>query len=194
MGWPQYLVAAAVVLVCTLLVIIILLQKGRGGGLTAAFGGGGSGSAFGAKTGDVFTWITVTFVGLYLLLNVVGNFVFRQTIAVSPPGISAPTDAATEPGETPVQGQSDDQTGQPFEVGDVGLDIQPVVPGEQPGQPSSGGDQDQDTAPSGEPSDQAVPKRGSTADFPPDEEAADPPSADSEEEGTVKQPDNQDGV
>ena len=194
MGWAQYLIAAAIVVVCTLLVIIILLQKGRGGGLTAAFGGGGSGSAFGAKTGDVFTWITVTFVGLYLLLNVIGNFVFRQTIAAPPPGIAAPTESTAEPTDTPAQSQVDGQADQPWGEGDVGIDIQPVVPGEQPGQPSSGGDQDQDTARSDGPSDQAVPKQGSTEDFPSDEEAADQPDADSEKEDTVEQPDDQDGA
>ena len=95
MSWLHYLVAAAILTVCVLLVIIILLQKGRGGGLTAAFGGGGSGSAFGAKTGDVFTWITVTFATLFLVLNVVGNFVFRQDVEATTPSVTAP--GATAP-------------------------------------------------------------------------------------------------
>ena len=100
MTWLHYCVAAGIATVCALLVIIILLQKGRGGGLTAAFGGGGSGSAFGAKTGDVFTWITVTFAMLFLVLNVVGNFVFRQDVDVT-------TSTLTAPGATaPIQAES----------------------------------------------------------------------------------------
>ena len=50
--------ATLFVLVCILLIVVILLQKGRGGGLGAAFGGLGS-SAFGTRTGDVFTWVTI---------------------------------------------------------------------------------------------------------------------------------------
>lgn len=61
--------------VCILLILIILLQRGRGGGLSGAFGGAGGHSAFGAKTGDVFTWITVGFVVVFLLLVVVLNYV-----------------------------------------------------------------------------------------------------------------------
>ena len=56
--------------VCLMLILIVLLQRGRGGGLSGAFGGAGGHSAFGSKTGDVFTWITVGFTALYLLLSV----------------------------------------------------------------------------------------------------------------------------
>ena len=54
--------------ICLLLIIIVLLQKGRGGGLVGALGGAGGQSAFGSKTGDVFTWITVVIVGVFLVL------------------------------------------------------------------------------------------------------------------------------
>ncbi len=63
-------------IVCILLIIIILLQRGRGGGLSGAFGGAGGHSAFGAKTGDVFTWVTVALVAIYILFAVIANFVF----------------------------------------------------------------------------------------------------------------------
>ena len=68
--------AVALIFVCLFLILVILLQKGRGGGLAGAFGGGGGSSAFGAKTGDVFTWITVVVAGVFLLLSVVANFAF----------------------------------------------------------------------------------------------------------------------
>ena len=56
--------------------LVILLQKGRGGGLSGAFGGTGGHSAFGAKTGDVFTWITVGLAAGFVVIACVGNFVF----------------------------------------------------------------------------------------------------------------------
>ena len=77
MSWGQWLFAVAIIGICLLLVLVILLQKGRGGGLAGAFGGGGGSSAFGAKTGDVFTVITVVLAGVYLVLAVIGNYVFR---------------------------------------------------------------------------------------------------------------------
>ncbi len=66
------------VCVCVLLILIILLQKGRGGGLSGAFGGAGGSSAFGSKTGDVFTYITIALAVLFLSLSVANNFVFRE--------------------------------------------------------------------------------------------------------------------
>ena len=59
MSWGQWFTAMLVIVICAFLILVILLQRGRGGGLAGAFGGAGGSSAFGAKTGDVFTWITV---------------------------------------------------------------------------------------------------------------------------------------
>ncbi len=94
MTWGQWLLATVTVGTCMFLIIVILLQRGRGGGLAGAFGGGGGGGAFGAKTGDVFTWITVSLAAFFLLLAVVGNFVFEPTgIAIAtPPTVEAPSD------------------------------------------------------------------------------------------------------
>ena len=128
MTWLHYCVAAGIATVCALLVIIILLQKGRGGGLTAAFGGGGSGSAFGAKTGDVFTWITVTFAMLFLVLNVVGNFVFRQDVDVTTstltaPGATAPIQAESTPTGLPVPPVATEELGN---TSATGTPVQPT--------------------------------------------------------------------
>lgn len=74
------------ILVCGLLMLIVLIQRGRGGGLSGAFGGGGGGGgAFGAKTGDVFTWITVIVALVFLLLTVVSNFVFDKSLVAAQP-------------------------------------------------------------------------------------------------------------
>lgn len=83
--------SAFFLLVCFLLIVVVLLQKGRGGGLSGAFGGAGGHSAFGAKTGDFFTWLTVGLAGLFLLLAIINNFAHRK-ITVSTPA---------RPGQTP---------------------------------------------------------------------------------------------
>ena len=56
------------VLLTVFLIGIILIQRGKGGGLAGAFGGMGGSSAFGTKTGDVFTKITVGVAISWILL------------------------------------------------------------------------------------------------------------------------------
>ncbi len=70
-------------IVCLLLVIVVLLQKGRGGGLSGAFGGVGAGSAFGTRTGDVFTWVTIVLTGLFLLLAIVATLLARPPLGAA---------------------------------------------------------------------------------------------------------------
>jgi len=65
-------------IVALLLMIVILLQRGRGVGLAGAFGGIGGHTAFGAKTGDFLTWVTIVAAGILLLFAVLLNFVFVQ--------------------------------------------------------------------------------------------------------------------
>jgi len=81
------------VIICILLIVVVLLQKGRGGGLGAAFGGLGS-SAFGTRTGDVFTWVTIVLTFLFLVLAVVTALVIRpeSVPAATPVFDPAPTD------------------------------------------------------------------------------------------------------
>lgn len=97
MGLSQWLLGVVIIVVCCFLMLVILVQRGRGGGLAGAFGGGGGSSAFGAKTGDVFTWITVAVVVLFLVLASVGNFVFDRTPearATAPADTAAPAESA----------------------------------------------------------------------------------------------------
>ena len=77
------LVAALFVLTCVVLILIILIQKGRGGGLSSAFGGGGSGGVLGTKTGDFLTWVTISLVGVFLVLAMVMAKFYRPP---APPG------------------------------------------------------------------------------------------------------------
>ncbi|NLX13985.1 MAG: preprotein translocase subunit SecG [Phycisphaerales bacterium] len=91
MGVKHYLVATLFILICLLLMLVVLLQKGRGGGLSGAFGGGGGHSAFGAKTGDVFTWITVALAAGFVIVACIGTFVFiPEPLATTPPPMLVP--------------------------------------------------------------------------------------------------------
>ncbi len=105
-------VLAAIWVTCALvLILVILIQKGRGGGLSGAFGGAGAGGILGTKTGDFLTWVTVTLVGVFLLLSVVLARFYRpkvakaenapvgQTQPVAPP--PAPSEAPQSPDVTP---------------------------------------------------------------------------------------------
>lgn len=100
MGWHKFLeifLTTVFLLVTVLLIIVVLLQKGRGGGLSAAFGGGGGGSAFGTKTGDVFTWVTIVLTALFLLLAITVTLVFRPTNAAAPVAPEAPQQLPASP-------------------------------------------------------------------------------------------------
>jgi len=80
--------------VCALLIMIILLQRGRGGGLSGAFGGAGGQTPFGAKTGDVFTWITIVMTAVFLVLTVMLNYLFVPDVypgaGAEPPPVTTP--------------------------------------------------------------------------------------------------------
>ncbi len=71
-------------MIAVLLFLVILVQRGRGGGLVGAFGGPGGSSAFGAKTGDVFTIITVVMAVLFLVVACLLAFRPSQTTLVEP--------------------------------------------------------------------------------------------------------------
>ncbi len=92
--WIVSLLTVFFLLVCLAMILIILIQRPQGGGLSGAFGaGGGSGqTAFGAKTGDVLTIVTIAIFVIFLCTAVGLNF------AVRPPDEGkAPTVQATTP-------------------------------------------------------------------------------------------------
>jgi preprotein translocase subunit SecG len=96
-----------------LLMLVILLQRGRGVGLQGAFGGAGGHTAFGSKTGDILTWITVIGAGVFLFFVVILNYIFTEQRATlpTPPGGGAPgAPAGGTPGGTWVVPANPDDT------------------------------------------------------------------------------------
>jgi preprotein translocase subunit SecG len=81
-----FIITLGMVSVSVLLIGLILLQKNRGSGLSGALGGVGGHSAFGTKTGDFLTWVTVGLVAVFLLLAIVGTYVFEPTTKASNTG------------------------------------------------------------------------------------------------------------
>ncbi len=77
-------------IIALLLILIVLIQRGRGGGLVGAFGAGGGGSAFGTKTGDVFTTVTVIFFVVFMTLAIWLNWRVQGT---TPPVVGTSTTA-----------------------------------------------------------------------------------------------------
>ena len=106
-AWPGWLVAIIIALflfVCVILVLAVLIQKPQGGGLASAFGGGASAgqTAFGTKTGDALTVVTISVFALYLLLAIILNFAAQNPAGSAVPqaeGTSVPADGATPPAE-----------------------------------------------------------------------------------------------
>ncbi len=65
-------VVAVIFTICAVvLILIILIQKGKGGGLSGVLGGGMASGILGSKTGDFLTWVTITLVGVFLILAVI---------------------------------------------------------------------------------------------------------------------------
>lgn len=139
MTWGQWFLGFVLLCTCLLLILVILLQRGRGGGLAGAFGGAGGSSAFGAKTGDVFTWITVVVASVFVLLSIVTNYVYDESS--EPRAIAAEVEVPpmTVP-VTPTPAPSPD--GSPPVIVDLSEDGQVIgvtpVQGEGQGTPAEG--------------------------------------------------------
>jgi preprotein translocase subunit SecG len=69
--WNTYVPFALNIIIMLLglfLMLLVLIQRGKGGGLSGAFGGAGGSSAFGSRTGDQFTRITLITAAIWILL------------------------------------------------------------------------------------------------------------------------------
>ena len=106
-SFGRILLTIAFVAVSVLLIGLVLLQKNRGAGLSGAFGGVGGHTAFGTKTGDFLTWVTVSLTALFLLLSIAGNYVFEPAKSnataptpTAPPGSAPPPVTPVNPAPT----------------------------------------------------------------------------------------------
>ncbi len=167
----QMFLSFLMICICGFLVLVILIQRGRGSGLAGAFGGGGGSAAFGAKTGDVLTWITVAIAVVFLCLAVALNFALdtsapkltaesaltidpisvddTTTTPVTGAGESAPVDASGLLTDTPPVGNAGDtsKTTAPAELPAGAA----ASPDGKPVDGSAGGSEPVDPAGSGSP-------------------------------------------
>ena len=93
---------ALAVLTSLFLVCLILIQRGKGGGLAGAFGGVGGSSAFGTKSGDVFTRVTIVAASVWIVLGLILVVLYNQPrtsafAAGATTGVSK--EVSTKPGE-----------------------------------------------------------------------------------------------
>ena len=120
LSWGDWFLIMIVIGVCALLMLVILVQRGRGEGLSGAFGGGGS-SAFGAKTGDVFTWITVVGAVIFLGVAVAANFALDESpVKTDPAQVDADPDQTQDQPDAPPPPDFGEPTGSSDAVPPVG--------------------------------------------------------------------------
>ncbi len=106
------------IVISILMMLVVLIQRPQGGGLSGAFGGGGGEgagqTAFGAKTGDVLTTVTVLIFVVFLGMAIVLNFLVRpgETTAVTATGAGTTTPAGET---TPAGGTGDPETSGSFD-------------------------------------------------------------------------------
>lgn len=97
-------------IVSLVMILIVLVQRPQGGGLSGAFGGSAAGSsqtAFGARTGDVLTLVTIGIFLIFLSTAVALNYMVGPPTPVNPTAQSAndtPTPAGAPAGGATDQG------------------------------------------------------------------------------------------
>jgi protein translocase SecG subunit len=92
--WYHIILAVIFAVLAIVLIGVILLQRGKGVGLAGAFGGAGGHTAFGAKTGDFLTWVTIIGAVLFLIWAILLNYWFvpiTPAAPTPPSGTAAPT-------------------------------------------------------------------------------------------------------
>lgn len=108
LAWNQWVLAVLMVLfllICGLVILTVLVQRPQGGGLAGAFGGGsGSGqTAFGTKTGDALTVLTISMFAFYLVAAIALNYGTKAAANPKPttPVVAPAPGAGDQPAGTP---------------------------------------------------------------------------------------------
>lgn len=110
--------------VAVIMVLIILIQRPTGGGLSGAFGAssGGSGqTAFGAKTGDALTMMTIGTFVVFILTSILLVYTSRPP-AATPGGATATPVGEQLPAETVVETPAEPETTPAFPLEPAGED------------------------------------------------------------------------
>lgn len=133
-GWLLSLLTVFFLLVCLAMILIVLVQRPQGGGLSGAFGaGGGSGqTAFGTKTGDVLTLVTIGIFVLFLLTAIGLNF------AIRPPAARPATNRIVSPEQQETESATERQ------LDEMGIRLEDETEGEPqtpPQEPPAEGDE-----------------------------------------------------
>ena len=141
MSWWSLMLGVFFAIICVVMIIVVLLQKGKGGGLSAAFGGAGGQSAFGSKTGDVFTWATIVIAGLFLVLAMVCTMTFKPSadlddLGGAGAGITSPVDGGQ--GRAPIEAVDGVGGGEASDGAAGGAEGSGVESGSLPGAEGSG--------------------------------------------------------
>ncbi len=134
--------ATLFVLTCLFMMLVILIQKPKGGGLSGAFGGAGGSAqaAFGAKTGDLLTTITIACFVVFLGLAIGLTYAIRADIAPPTPAAtttSYPAGGTTGApvGQSPSTGTPSDGTEAADAAADQVADAEPQAPKPDDAQP-----------------------------------------------------------
>lgn len=72
------IISTLIVLTSLFMICLVLIQRGKGGGLAGAFGGVGGSSAFGTKSGDVFTKVTMVVASIWIVLAMIQVVLYNQ--------------------------------------------------------------------------------------------------------------------
>jgi preprotein translocase subunit SecG len=97
-------IVAGLFIICSVvLILIILIQKGKGGGLSGVLGGGMASGILGSKTGDFLTWVTITLVGVFLILAVIMAKFYKPAVSDFGAGPVQQSPVPQEPPESPDQ-------------------------------------------------------------------------------------------
>ena len=107
--WSMYLTGLMVVvflIISLMMMLIVLIQRPQGGGLSGAFGGSGPDgagqTAFGAKTGDVLTTVTIAIFVLFLLSAIALNYVVQPPQAPEAPAVATTPGSGTPATPIPI--------------------------------------------------------------------------------------------
>lgn len=121
------------------MMLIVLIQRPQGGGIAGAFGGGGAEgagqTAFGAKTGDVLTTVTIGIFVVFIGSAIALNYLVRPPKAIDETTIGAPAGA---PGAAPGTAETTPATTAPAATtpanpaGTAAAPASPAQPGAQP--------------------------------------------------------------